>query len=114
MFISSVSLCSSVIRGFRAAASMTASQLVTSWIRAVLSLIEARDTTQRQMDAELRKKGAKVCTTTPLARHLRAVIAREWTVVHWSQRNYCGSAILSVRIYARIPIARACCYLAGS
>jgi len=57
--------CSSVVRSFRAAASITASQLVTSWIRAVLSLTEARDTAQRQMEVEMRKK-SKVCSPPPL------------------------------------------------
>ena len=47
--------CSSVVRNFRALATLTAGQLVTSWVRAMITLTEARDTAQRQLDAEQRK-----------------------------------------------------------
>lgn len=49
-----------MVRSFRSVAALTAGQLVTSWIRASISLSEARDTAQRQLDAEERKKGGKV------------------------------------------------------
>jgi cohesin complex subunit SA-1/2 len=49
------SCCSSVVRNFRALATLTAGQLVTSWVRAMITLTEARDTAQRQLDAEQRK-----------------------------------------------------------
>ena len=50
-----------MVRGFRAVAALTAGQLVTSWIHASLSLGEARDMAQRQLDAQQRNKGDKVC-----------------------------------------------------
>lgn len=53
--------CSSVVRSFRFTATLTAQQVVTSLIRAMLSLGEARETAQRQMAAEEKKKGSKVC-----------------------------------------------------
>lgn len=53
--------CSSVVRSFRFAATLTAQQVVTSLIRAMLSLGEARETAQRQMAAEEKKKASKVC-----------------------------------------------------
>jgi cohesin complex subunit SA-1/2 len=49
-----------VIREFRATATLTAAQLVTSWIQVSLTLVEARDTAERQLAAEERKKGGKV------------------------------------------------------
>lgn len=52
---------SSVVRSFRFTATLTAQQVVTSLIRAMLSLGEARETAQRQMAAEEKKKGSKVC-----------------------------------------------------
>ena len=51
---------SSVVREFRATATLTAAQLVTSWIQVSLTLVEARDTAERQLAAEERKKGGKV------------------------------------------------------
>ena len=51
---------SSVIREFRAIATLTAAQLVTSWTHVSLALGEARDTAQRQLAAEERRKGGKV------------------------------------------------------
>ncbi len=53
--------CSSVVRHFRYAATMTACQLVSSWIRTMQTLNEARETAQRQLDAESKKKTNKVC-----------------------------------------------------
>lgn len=53
--------CSSVVRHFRYAATMTACQLVSSWIRTMQTLYDARETAQRQLDAEGKKKG-KVCS----------------------------------------------------
>ena len=47
--------CSSVVRNFRALATLTAGQLVTSWVRAMITLTEATDIAQRQLDAEQRK-----------------------------------------------------------
>lgn len=64
-----------MVRGFRAVAALTAGQLVTCWIRATLSLSEARDTAQRQLDAEQRKKGGQVRAATtdqPVATATRA------------------------------------------
>ena len=52
--------CSSVVRNFRALATLTAGQLVSSWVRAMVTLTEARDTAQRQLDAEQRKTGKQV------------------------------------------------------
>ena len=49
-----------MIREFRATATLTAAQLVTSWIQVSLTLVEARDTAERQLAAEERKKGGKV------------------------------------------------------
>ncbi|PSC70800.1 sister-chromatid cohesion 3 [Micractinium conductrix] len=54
-----VSLNTSVIREFRAIATLTAAQLVTSWTHVSLALGEARDTAQRQLAAEERRKGGK-------------------------------------------------------
>ena len=48
---------SSVVREFRCVATLTAAQLVTSWIHVSLALGEARDTAERQLAAEQRKKG---------------------------------------------------------
>ena len=54
--------CSSVVRHFRYAATLTACQLVSSWIRTMQTLNDARETAQRQLDAEGKKKSCKVCT----------------------------------------------------
>lgn len=51
---------SSVIREFRYVATLTAAQLATSWVAVQLALGEARDTAERQLAAEERKKGGKV------------------------------------------------------
>lgn len=51
---------SSVVRNFRYAATITASQLVTSWIRVIISLTDARETAQNQLAGEEKKKGSKV------------------------------------------------------
>jgi cohesin complex subunit SA-1/2 len=53
-------ICSSVVRSFRFTATLTAQQVVTSIIKAMLLLGEARETAQRQMAAEQKKKGSKV------------------------------------------------------
>ena len=53
-------VCSSVVRSFRLAGSLAAHQVVTSLIRARLSLADARDTAQRQLAAEEKKKASKV------------------------------------------------------
>ena len=53
--------CSSVVRHFRYAATMTACQLVSSWVRTMQTLNDARDTAQRQLDVESKKKSCKVC-----------------------------------------------------
>lgn len=49
--------CSSVVRPFRHAATLTAAQLVSSWIAVSKGLAESRNLTQAQLDAEERKKG---------------------------------------------------------
>lgn len=51
---------SSVVREFRYVATLTGAQLVTSWVAVQLALGEARDTAERQLAAEERKKGGKV------------------------------------------------------
>ena len=51
---------SSVVRSFRFTATLTAQQVVTSIIRAMVLLSEERDTAERQMKAEENKKGSKV------------------------------------------------------
>ena len=51
--------CSSVVRQFRYASTLTAVQLVTSWLHVMGVLSEARDTAGRQQAAE-KKKGNKV------------------------------------------------------
>ena len=61
---------SSVVRSFRLAGSLAAHQVVTSLIRARLSLAEARDTAQRQLAAEEKKKASK-------ARPISFVLASE-------------------------------------
>ena len=48
------------MRDFRYVATLTAAQLVTSWVQVQLALGEARDTAERQLAAEERKKGGKV------------------------------------------------------
>lgn len=48
---------SSVVRSFRFTATLTAMQLATSLVRAVLALGEAAQTATRQRDAESKKKG---------------------------------------------------------
>lgn len=45
------------MRDFRSVATLTAAQLVTSWIGVSLALGEARDTAERQLAAEEKKKG---------------------------------------------------------
>jgi hypothetical protein len=50
---------SSVVRSFRYVATLTAQQIVTSLVAAQLLLGEARETAQRQLDAEKSKKGSK-------------------------------------------------------
>ena len=50
---------SSVVRSFRYVATLTAQQVVTSLVAAQLLLGEARETAQRQLDAEKSKKGSK-------------------------------------------------------
>ena len=57
--------CSSVVRSFRYVATMTAGQVITSLISATLTLAAARETAQRQMAAEERKKPAKVRSHEP-------------------------------------------------
>ncbi|EFN51942.1 hypothetical protein CHLNCDRAFT_139605, partial [Chlorella variabilis] len=52
-----IALNTSVVREFRCVATLTAAQLVTSWIHVSLALGEARDTAERQLAAEQRKKG---------------------------------------------------------
>ncbi|KAA6430018.1 MAG: hypothetical protein FRX49_00449 [Trebouxia sp. A1-2] len=54
-----IALSCSVVRHFRFAATMTACQLVSSWIRTMQTLNEARETAQRQLDAESKKKSNK-------------------------------------------------------
>ncbi|DBA75127.1 hypothetical protein WJX77_008338 [Trebouxia sp. C0004] len=54
-----IALSCSVVRHFRYAATMTACQLVSSWIRTMQTLNEARETAQRQLDAESKKKSNK-------------------------------------------------------
>ncbi|KAL0045252.1 hypothetical protein WJX82_001839 [Trebouxia sp. C0006] len=54
-----IALSCSVVRHFRYAATMTACQLVSSWIRTMQTLNEARETAQRQLDAESKKKTNK-------------------------------------------------------
>jgi hypothetical protein len=46
-----------VVRPFRHAATLTAAQLVSSWIAVSKGLAESRNLTQAQLDAEERKKG---------------------------------------------------------
>jgi hypothetical protein len=46
---------SSVVRPFRLAATVAAAQLVTSWIHVMKTLMDARDTAQRQLMAEEKK-----------------------------------------------------------
>jgi cohesin complex subunit SA-1/2 len=58
---------SSVARSFRLAATLAAHQAVAGLIRAQLCLGEARDTAQRQLAAEERKKPSKVTTTLRVA-----------------------------------------------
>jgi len=48
--------CSSVVRSFRHAATLTAAQLLSSWITISSGLIAARETTQYQLDVEMKKK----------------------------------------------------------
>ena len=50
---------SSVVRNFRYVATLTAQQIVSSLVAAQLLLGEARETAQRQLDAEKSKKGSK-------------------------------------------------------
>lgn len=45
------------MREFRSVATLTAAQLVTAWTHVSLALGEARDTAERQLAAEQRKKG---------------------------------------------------------
>ncbi|KAL3143333.1 hypothetical protein ABBQ38_002169 [Trebouxia sp. C0009 RCD-2024] len=54
-----IALSCSVVRHFRYAATMTACQLVSSWVRTMQTLNDARDTAQRQLDAESKKKSCK-------------------------------------------------------
>ncbi len=96
---------SSVVRVFRAAATLTTGVLVTSWIRAHLSLAEARDTAQRQLDAEMRKKGAKVCelgTVHPWRPDLHTIY-----VANVSRCEEC------IRLYCKVlvPELDACCVI---
>ncbi|KAL4451286.1 hypothetical protein ABPG77_009358 [Micractinium sp. CCAP 211/92] len=52
-----IALNTSVVREFRSVATLTAAQLVTAWTHVSLALGEARDTAERQLAAEQRKKG---------------------------------------------------------
>lgn len=54
-----IALSCSVVRHFRYVATMTACQLVSSWIRTMQTLNDARETAQRQLDAESKKKSNK-------------------------------------------------------
>ena len=72
--LSTLASCrSSVVRNFRALATLTAGQLVTSWVRAMVTLTEARDTAQRQLDAEQRK-GSKQARWLPRVRRSAFVV----------------------------------------
>lgn len=48
------------MRSFRLVATTAAMQLVTSMIRVISTLTDARDTAQRQLEAEQKRKGNKV------------------------------------------------------
>lgn len=52
---------SSVVREFRRVATLTAVQLVTSFIHVTRILTEGRATAERQLAVEEKKKGGKVC-----------------------------------------------------
>ncbi len=51
---------SATVRSFRLVATIAAMQLVTSLIRVISTLMDARDTAQRQLEAEQKRKGNKV------------------------------------------------------
>lgn len=55
-----VANCSATVRNFRLVATTAAMQLVTSMIRVIMTLTDARDTAQRQLEAEEKRKGNKV------------------------------------------------------
>lgn len=82
-----------MVRSFRLAGSLAAHQVVASLIRARLSLADARDTAQRQLAAEEKKKASKVthgwCTCTLSARSVR-VTRSECSV---SLRRGCSSTL---------------------
>ena len=69
-------MCRSVVRSFRFIATATAGQVITSLIRATLTLSAARETAQRQMAAEERKKSSKVCKPRQLCLTVSACCTR--------------------------------------
>ncbi|KAK9861473.1 hypothetical protein WJX84_003608 [Apatococcus fuscideae] len=54
-----IGLSCSVARNFRIVATLTASQLITSWTRILLMVSDTRETAQRQLSAEGKKKSNK-------------------------------------------------------
>ena len=63
-----VSLSQAPIKEFRYAATLASLQMVSSCVRIVLMVIDARDTAQRQLDAEKKKGGRSSERTTALKR----------------------------------------------
>ena len=59
----------SVVRSFRYVATITAGQAITSLIGATLTLATARETAQRQMAAEEKKKPGKASDEGPAGAH---------------------------------------------
>lgn len=59
---------SATVRNFRLVAATAAMQLVTSMIRVISTLTDAQNTSQRQLEAEQKRKGNKV---NPETEHLK-------------------------------------------
>ncbi|KAL4420809.1 hypothetical protein ABPG75_010465 [Micractinium tetrahymenae] len=68
-----IALNTSVIREFRSVATLTSAQLVTAWTHISLALGEARDTAERQLAAEERKKGGGKAAADRIAAFRRNV-----------------------------------------
>ena len=97
-----------MVRSFRYVATITAGQVITSLIGATLTLAAARETAQRQMAAEEKKKPGKVlrtvpaCVTFPACQHIsrwqlpfcacrpciKAYVMQALQSPHWCQSAY--------------------------
>jgi hypothetical protein len=66
-----------VVRSFRHAATLTAAQLVSTWITVSEGLAHSRDLAKAQLDAEERKKGGKVGVGW------LGLMGEAWLWVHW-------------------------------